>query len=155
MEVKSTYNDQWRLTADEGGYHIENPAADGTKRFYEVNSGPYGNPVITAEPDLAFPAPSTVEYVDSQKRKAEPEEKIAGIICKRAGEVIHRFSLSNPKRPEFTAEQEAAELVINDIRWHLRALFRKDKNRVINYDAWYGEDKPDAVRIVELEDLDF
>ena len=155
MAVKAVYNDQWWLTVNDQGYHIENPAVDGTKQFYEVNSGRYGNPVITAEPDLAFPAPSTVGYVDSKGNEANPEEKIAGIICKRVGEVIHRFSLSNPKRPEFTAEQEGAELVMNEVRWHLRALFRKDKNRVINYDAWYGQEKPDAVRIVELEDLDF
>ncbi len=155
MEVEITYNDQWKLTADGKGYNIQNPAKDGIKRFYEVNSGPYGNPVITAEPDLAFPAPSTVSYIDSQGEEAQPEEKIAGIICKKAGKVIHRFSLSNLKRPEFTTEQEGAELVINDVRWHLRALFRKDKNRIINYDAWYGEEQPDSVQIVELEDLDF
>lgn len=155
MEVKNTYNNQWHLTANDDGYHIDNPAPDGTKRFYEVNSGPYGNPVITAEPDLAFPAPSTVSYVDSKGTEAEPEEKIAGVICKRAGEIVQRFSLSNPKKPEFTAEREGAELVIDEVRWHLRALFRKDKNRVINYDAWYGEEKPDAVKIVELEDLNF
>lgn len=155
MKVEATYNDQWNLTADDQSYHIENPAEDGTRRFYEVNSGSYGNPVIIAEPDLAFPAPSTVDYVDSQGNEAQPEEKIAGIICKRAAEVIHRFSLSNPKKPEFTPEQEGAELVIDDVRWHLRALFRKDKNRIVNYDAWYGEEKPDAVQLVELEDLDF
>lgn len=155
MEVKATYNDQWHLAADEKGYHIVNPSDDGTKRFYEVKSGPYGNPIITAEPDLAFLAPLTVDYVDSQGKDAMPDERIAGIICKSAGKVIHRFSLSNPKRPEFTAEQEGAELLIDGVRWHLRALFRKDRNRIINHDAWYGETRPDAVRMVELEDLDF
>jgi hypothetical protein len=52
-------------------------------------------------------------------------------------------------------DNEGAELVIDDVRWHLRALFRKDKNRIVNYDAWYGEEQPEAVQIVELEDLDF
>ena len=155
MKFEATYNDQWNLTSDEKGYHIANPDKEGKKRFYDLNSGPYGNPVITAEPDLAFPAPATVNYINSKGVEAKPEEKIAGIICKRAGEVIHRFSLSNPKRPEFMPEQEGAELLIEDVRWHLRALFRKDKNRIINYDAWYGEEKPDAVKLVELEDLDF
>ena len=155
MKVEARYNDQWELTADDEGYQIENPDEAGVRRFYRVDSGPYGNPVITAEPDLAFEAPSTVDYLDMHGNKAAPEERIAGIICKRAGEVIHRFSLSNNKKPDFAAENEGAVLVIGDVRWHLRALFRKDKNRIINYDAWYGEEEPDAVKIVELEDLNF
>ncbi|PIQ79447.1 hypothetical protein COV81_02055 [Candidatus Peregrinibacteria bacterium CG11_big_fil_rev_8_21_14_0_20_41_10] len=155
MEVTATYNNQWHLTANDSGYNIANPGPDGTKRFYKVNSGPYGNPVITAEPDLAFQAPSTVKYIDSKGNETTPEEKIAGIICKQAGEVMHRFSLSSPKKPKYTVEQEGAELIIDGVRWHLRALFQKDKNRIINYDAWYGPDKPKAVKIVELADLDF
>lgn len=155
MDFNSKYGGQWELYADGEGYRITNPDEDGIRRFYEVESGPYGNPVIIAEPDLAFPAPSTVDYVDSEGSEATPEENIAGIICKVKGAVVHRFSLSNPKRPEFSLEKEGAELVIDGVRYHLRALFRKDKNRIIGYDAWYGDEKPPAVKLVELEDLDF
>lgn len=146
---------QWSLSSDNEGYNISNIGDDGTKRFYEVVAGPYGNPVIIAEPDLAFPVPSTVDYVDSQGSKSNPTEKIAGIICKRAGEVVHRFSLSSPGKPDFVFEKEGAELVIDGVRSYLRALFRKDGNRFVNYDAFYGEEKPDSVRIVELQDLVF
>ncbi|MBD3156207.1 hypothetical protein GF369_00080 [Candidatus Peregrinibacteria bacterium] len=155
MEFSKKYNDQWLLKADEEGYTIENPAEDGTRNFYAVTSGPYGNPVITAEPDLALEAPTTVTYENNNGEAAQPEEKIAGIICKKAGEVIHRFSLSSPKRPEFKIVDEGAELIIDGVRWKLRALFRKDKNRIINYDAYYGEEAPENVKLVELEDLDF
>lgn len=155
MNYSKKYNDQWLLKADEQGYTIENPDEDGTRKFYALQSGPYGNPVITAEPDLALETPTTVSYENSNGEPAHPEEKIAGIICKKAGEVIHRFSLSSPNRPEFEIIDEGAELIIEGVRWKLRALFRKDKNRIINYDAYYGEEAPDKVTLVELEDLNF
>ena len=154
MKVEADYG-EWRIKADEENYSITNPGEDGKDRFYMVDKGPYGNPVITAEPDLAFKAPQGVDYVDAKGDKTEPVEKIAGIICKKLGEVVHRFSLSSPNAPEYTLEEGGAELIIDGVRWHLRALFRKDKNRIINYDAWYGTVKPDSVLIVELEDLDF
>ena len=128
---------------------------NGTRKFYDLKSGPYGNPVITAEPDLALDTPTTVEYENNNGEAAQPEEKIAGIICKKAGEVMHRFSLSSPKRPKFETIDEGAELIIEGVRWKLRALFRKDKNRIINYDAYYGKEAPDKVKLIELEDLDF
>ncbi len=155
MKVENTYNDQWKLEADDGGYHITNPGEDGQQKFYRVDSGVYGNPIITAEPDLAFDPPATAEYVDDKGNSAETEEKIAGIICKKDGEVVHRFSLSSPHRPEFSLENGGAEILIDGTRWHLRALLRKDKNRIINYDAFYGDKRPDAVKLVELEDLNF
>jgi hypothetical protein len=128
---------------------------NGTRKFYDLKSGPYGNPVITAEPDLTLDSPTTVECENNNGEAAQTEEKIAGIICKKAGEVMHRFSLSSPKRPEFETIDEGAELIIEGVRWKLRALFRKDKNRIINHDAYYGEEAPDKVKLIELEDLDF
>lgn len=147
--------DQWTLRADDESYSAFNLGADGKKRFYEMQMGPYGNPIIIAEPDLAFPAPTTVEYVDKHGLAADPVEKIAGVVCKRAGEVIHRFSLSNPNPKEVGFENEGAEVIIEGVRWYLRWLFSKDKKRIINYDAFYAPEKPDSVQIIELEDLDF
>jgi len=146
---------QWVLKADEAGFTYSNPAEDGTKRFFEYVSGTDNKPFTIAEPDLALNVPSVVEYVDSKGNVVTPNERIAGIICKKDGQVVHRFSLSNPNKPDFISENENSELVIDGVRWHLGALFMKDKNRIINYDAFYGDKKPDQVKIVELQDLEF
>jgi hypothetical protein len=154
MEFSRKYG-QWTLTAGDDDYSIVNLDADGGKKFYECRNGAYGNPVIEAEPDLAIFAPASVEYRNSKGGIVTPSEKIAGIICKIGDEIRERFSFSNPKKPDLAFENEGAELVIDGVRWHLRALFSKDKNRIIGYDAFYGDQKPDFVKVVELADLNF
>ena len=54
----------WAVDVDleqEGApYNISNKNTEGVKQFYEVVPGKYGNPIIIAEPDLAFEAPESV-----------------------------------------------------------------------------------------------
>lgn len=146
---------EWTLEADDKGYHIYSEGEDGVKRFSEVTPGPYNNPIMTAEPGKALPVPDSVKYEDVNGAKIKPTEKIAGIICKKAGEVMHRFSLSSPDRPPIAFGRDTSELLVGREIWHLRVLFRKDANRTINYDAFYGEEEPEKVKIIELEDLNF
>jgi hypothetical protein len=139
----------------DNSYGAYNEGPVGEHRFYELQTGKYQNPIIVAEPERAFSAPNDLDYVDAHDDPTYPIERIAGIICKRTGEVIHRFSLSSPAAAEMIIEEDGAELVIEGVRWHLRGLFRKDANRIIGYDAFYGEEKPGEVVIKELADVDF
>lgn len=146
---------QWTTHLDVNGdgktlssYEIFQKDADGKKKFYEVTPGPYGNPIITAEPDRAFDAPKGVHYIDVKGQKTEPNQKIAGIICEDGP----RFSLSSPNAPNFKLDDDGT-LHVDDQKWHLVTLFLKDKNRIINYDAYFSKEKPQAVCIRELGDL--
>jgi len=147
---------QWTLEATNDQYSITNKGSDGKKQFYEVTPGPYGNPIITVEPDLAFPVPSNLTYKDAEGKEVKPTEKIGGLIFKdENGKVIHRFSLSSKDKPKYESVEgsENAEIKIGDKIWYLNQLFSKDKNRIIGYDAYYSEKKPDSVRIIELQDI--
>ena len=148
----------WAVDVDleqEGApYNISNKNAEGVKQFYEVVPGKYGNPIIIAEPDLAFEAPESVDYIDAEGEKIPtPTERIAGIICKQAEKVMERFSLSSPNKPDYELEEGGASLIIAGLRWHLHTLFSKDKNRIIGFDGYYRPEKPKSVKVLELEDL--
>jgi hypothetical protein len=152
MSETTKQYDQWKVTLGEDDYHAENIGPDGTRQFYAMQKGPYGNPIIIAEPDRAFPAPKDVNYVDANGDPTEPEENIAGIVC--AGGP--RFSLSSAQAPEFEQDPDGTLRIkdgIEETRWHLSTLFRKDANRIIGYDGFYSKDKPENVRILELGDL--
>ena len=122
----------------------------GKKRFYEIISGQYGQPLIVAEPDLAFIPPVFLNYVDSAGDKTKPTEKIAGIICSDG----KRFSLSGAKMKGIKIEsQEDGSIKIDNEVWWIKTLFSKDKNRIINYDAFLVKEKPEKVKVLELADL--
>ena len=151
----------WRVDVDledeENGYpySINNTNEDGAQQYYKVVPGPHGNPIIVAEPDLAFDVPASLDYVEATGETIPtPIERIAGIICKQVGKVVERFSLSSPNKPAYELEEGGASLIIEGLRWHLHTLFSKDKNRIIGFDAFYTTTKPDEVRVMELEDLD-
>ncbi|HBB02653.1 MAG: hypothetical protein US89_C0005G0066 [Candidatus Peregrinibacteria bacterium GW2011_GWF2_38_29] len=155
-DFEKTYG-QWRLEADDVGYTITNPGADGKRDFYQLVKGPYGNPVIIAEPDRAFDAPNA-KYVDMQGNPTVPKEKIAGIICKTPdGKIVHRFSLSSAKAPRFELVNGGEQIKIAEELWYLRGIFRKDANRIIGYDAFYGTEPQESgvVPIMELQDINF
>jgi len=145
---------QWTLVANEADekYNICNLGSNGEKQFYEIVPGKYGEPIIVAEPDLAFDTPPNLRYVNAKGEKVQPDQKIAGIICDDG----QRFSLSNAKSKgiEIKVNYDGSIQVGND-RFFLVTLFLKDKNRVRNYDAYCtrGQVIPAQVRIVELGDL--
>jgi len=145
---------QWTLNVEDEKYELFNPGSNGVQQFYAVTPGAYGQPIITAEPSLAFAVPEALIYVNFKNEPVVPTEKIAGIICQEAdGTAVHRFSLSSPKAPKFQIVSYG--IIIDDVSWHLHTLFSKDKNRVVNYDAFYSRKAPEAVKLIELADLNF
>jgi hypothetical protein len=147
----STYK-QWTLTTDSEEYRIENlDPSGGPRRFYMIKMGAFGQPVIVAEPDRAFEAPTNLVYVDAKGNAATPSERIAGVICQDGP----RLSLSNAAKQsiEVHPNEDGSVTVGSDV-WWIATLFQKDKNRIIGYDAYLRRDRPETVRILELGDLD-
>ncbi len=141
---------QWDLLTDDEKYNLCNLGPDGKKQFYEVIMGQYGQPLIVAEPDRAFPCPATLEYVNAKGEQAVPNEKIAGIICSDG----KRFSLTNAANKGIRIEpKEDGSIQVDNEVWWIKTLFQKDKNRVINYDAYLVPTKPEQVKVIELADL--
>jgi hypothetical protein len=141
---------QWTLTAGEYSYELVNSAADGTRQFYMVKPGPYGQPIIVAEPDLAFDAPASLSYVNGKGEPVKPVEQIAGIVCQDGP----RLSLSNAKNKGISVStREDGSMQVGGEVWHIATLLCKDKNRIIGYDAFLVKTKPPTVRILELGDV--
>lgn len=145
---------QWALEAAnemKETYTIVNPGSDGERRFYMVTAGKFGQPIIVAEPDLSFAAPTCFKYVNAKGEATQPTEKIAGIICRDG----IRTSLSGAKMKGVAISINAdGSVQVGEEVWHLATLFQKDKNRIINYDAYLVREPRKVVRILELGDLD-
>lgn len=148
---------QWIIKGDDDpnsehfGYSISNRGPDGKRRFYEVVPGKYGQPIIVAEPDLAFEVPENLVYVNATDGKSiKPEEKIAGIICQNGP----RLSLSNAKRQGIVVKtNDDGSVQVGEEKWWLFVLLQKDKNRIRNYDAFCVKEKPMFVIVAELGDM--
>jgi hypothetical protein len=141
---------QWLLNAGEESYTISNLGPNSERRYYQVVMGKYGEPCFVAEPDLAFPCSEVLIYVNAKDETSVPDEKIAGIVCSDG----QRFSLTNAKNKGILiVAQDDGSIKINDQTWWVKTLFRKDKNRIINYDAYLSKTKPEKVRIIEMADL--
>ena len=146
---------QWTLKVyPDNTYEIVNPGKDGELQFYKVVPGQYGQPLIVQEPTFGLPVPTHLKFVAADNQAVVPATgwTISGVICKDKGDVVHRFSLSNPKSPQ-CIPRAGGEIEVAGEKWYLQVLFVKDRNRTVNYDGFYGRKKPLAVRIVELADL--
>lgn len=140
---------QWTVEIDlkEESYRIHNNGGD----FYQAEMGAYGQPLIFADPKRAFDAPDSLSYVDASGNQAEPKEKIAGIVCKDGP----RFSLTSAENKGIVIEHnDDGSISIDGEQWFLETLFRKDANRIIGYDGYYSKEQSQAVKIIELGDLD-
>jgi len=154
-EFTHTYG-QWELRANDNSYSISNKGENREDRFYKIVPGDkYNEPLIEVEPSNALPIPSTITIKDINGNQLELDQKIGGIICEGDSPQTpkYRFSLSNPNNPEFTVNEDGS-LTVNDETFYLTTIFQKDKNRFINYDAYFGKTKPPYVIYKELEDLD-
>ncbi len=141
---------QWTFDFWGDNYLIANFGPDGVKRYFQIEKGPYG-PVIRAEPDLAFDAPDNLQYVNAKGEPSVPEEKIAGIMCDEG----LRASLTNAKSKGIEIKlNDDGSLSIGGEIWWIYKLLRKDKGRIIGYDAKFQRVKPVNVVIKELEDFD-
>ena len=142
---------QWSLMTDEEKYKLFNLGKDGRRDFYEIVMGSYGQPIIVAEPDRAFKCPEVLNYVNAKGETTVPAEKIADIICSDG----KRFSLTNAEKQgvKIKVQEDDGSIKINDEIWWITTLFQKDRNRIVNYDAYLSPVKPEKVRILELADL--
>lgn len=163
-ELVAQFN-QWKILIETDKYELSNPNDSGEiRRFYSMANGTYGEPLITAEPDLAFALPPEVSFINAQGKEVEkPPMRISGIICQTKvkkedsdeEEIVtaHRFSLSGKGDRQIEPTEDG--LLINGERWYLKTLFSKDGNRIKNYDAYYVKEKPAKVQLFELQDINF
>jgi hypothetical protein len=147
---------QWTMVVDKADekYNICNVGSDGKKQFYEIIVGEYGQPIIVAEPGYAFDAPANLRYVDAKGKMVRPAQQIAGIICKDGP----RFSLTNAKKQGVEIKtNDDGSIQVGNQAWWIKTLLVKDKNRIINYDAFCvprdAWPTPLGVQILELGDL--
>jgi hypothetical protein len=146
---------QWQVQTNENGdYRIINPAEDGTRQYYQAESGQYGEPLLHPEPDLAVPCPTACLYKDAHGGEVSPEQNISGLIVKSEdGTVLHRVSLTNAVNKGLAWELDnTGTLTFDGTQYHLQALVVKDAKRIKNYDAYFGTGEVGAVEVLELED---
>ena len=145
---------QWTVDVNDttGEYRICNLGPNGEKQYYEVVAGKYGEPIIVAEPDLAFYTPTNLLYVKAKgEGMSAPDQKIAGIICQDGP----RFSLTNAKSKGVVIKtNDDGSVQVGEEKWWLTTLFLKDKNRFRGYDAYCVRQQPENVRVLELGDID-
>jgi hypothetical protein len=150
---------QWTYQIHEDYVIAFNEQEDGSHAFYELRTGPYGNPVFLDEPHCRIQVSDNVDYVNIEHEPVQMDEPafIAGIICKNDdNKVVARFSLSNPDTEnwKFQGESILLESPTGEF-WHLDSLIQKDKNRFIGngYVGVYTPTKPNYIRVMELEDI--
>jgi len=144
----------WKLEIDEvrGKWSISNPGPNDEKQLYEVVPGAQGEPIINAEPDLAFDAPANLRYINVRREEIKPDQKISGIVCHNGP----RGSLTNLKKLGHTVERnQDGSLQIGGEKWWIITLFLKDKDCFRGYDAFCAREPLDeVVSILEFCDLD-
>jgi len=153
--------EQWQIQVSGGqgnnSYQIVNVGPGGTLQFYRAFSGKYGEPLLEPEPDLAVPPPSGCTYINGAGEEITPDQKISGLICRGAdGKVSLRVSLTNAKNKGIKwSLEDDGRVIIDGQVFFLYALVVKDKNRIRNYDAFFGPTPPEdqIVKVLELEDL--
>lgn len=137
-------------------YAIVNLSEDGRRRFYQVVSGQFGEPIMHPEPDRALALPSDVAYVHASSGEAlTPKGKISGILLKNAaGEIVGRYSLTNAAEQGIGIKlYDDGSLTVDGEKYYLRSLLTKDKNRILNFDGFFSEEPQAQVKVWELADL--
>jgi hypothetical protein len=128
---------------------LRNPTDDGEgRKFFEITTvgDPYGAPRVVQEPSLGIPARDAGIDVDGN---------LVGFVVVRDGEIVERASLSNLvyMKESTVRVSEDGELFINDeSKGYIQLIFNPDKNRLIGLVAFIGADKPDQVKVLEMEE---
>ncbi|MCC7432318.1 hypothetical protein IT412_02210 [Candidatus Peregrinibacteria bacterium] len=167
FKVEVVYG-QWTYSVTNDGISGENVAPDGTKQFYSLKLGPYGQPLFTQEPDLGIPVPATVAAVNGKGQPVSIEGmRIVGLVVYAPdGSVLARCSLSgwykkSLKHGEafqvnadgsvtFTKTGDAA---LDGKTFQMVGLCAPDKNRMEGHVAFLKLTKSSPTRIFELEDF--
>lgn len=157
MITRHTKHLQWTVKVNEGtgAYRICNFGSNGEKQFCEVVPGKYGEPIIVAEPDLAFPPPTNLRYVNADGDNVKPDQLIASIILAGDHEGGPRILLTNAKLMGVVIKvnEEDGSLHVGGEKWWIVTLFLKDENHFRGYDAFCAREQPEKVRVLELCDL--
>ncbi|WP_436023657.1 hypothetical protein [Trinickia sp. LjRoot230] len=135
-------------------FRVVNLDETGRRRFYEVQSGKFGEPIVVPEPEKALPVPANVKYVHGRTGDAVTlPEKIAGIILRNEkGFTVGRFSLTNAERQGTQLSLDnSGRLEVDGKTFFLQSILMPDANRVRNYDAYFGPTRPESgnVRVWE------
>lgn len=151
---------QWQVQVTDDpskdDYRIVNLATDGTRQYYQALCGKYGEPLLEPEPDLAVAVPKNCVYQNKEGDQLFPDQRISGLICRNAiGEVSLRVSLTNARNKNISwSLNDEGVLTVDGESYYLYALVQKDKNRILNYDAFFGAAPVNgSVEVLELEDL--
>ncbi|MGL5830986.1 MAG: hypothetical protein ACRCZE_02435 [Candidatus Altimarinota bacterium] len=132
------------------------------RRFYQMQSGQYGEPLMRPEPTYGLDLPNNLVF--RRKKKGldwdngevfYPLEKLTGVLCNEVEPPL-RASLTrlvDEKKP-YGFNPDGSFQVDGKIM-HLRTIFNKDKKRFVgSVDGFFSLTKPDYVRYVELEELE-
>lgn len=121
---------------------------------YSTENNPHGAGRIIQEPSLK---------VSCRRAGVNIEGCIVGaIVLDAEGKVTQRFSWSKlvfVEKRRFNISSDGSLLVKTGQEenpfhiGYLRALFLPDKNRLDGYVGVFGPDKPDTVKVLEMEDL--
>lgn len=134
------------------------------KRFYQMENGQYGEPLIRPEPSYGLDIPKNLVIRKKDQvlgwdagEVFHPVQNLTGVICKDAdGKVVARASLSKLNQQGATfGFQPDGSFLLNGENWWLKTLLDKDKNRIVGgLDGYFRKEKPAYVAYAELEDLD-
>lgn len=135
-------------------FRIVNLDEAGRRKFYEVESGQFGQPILVPEPEKALPVPANVAYVRGNSREPVTlPEKIAGIILRNErGATVGRFSLTNAERQGTQLSlDDDGRLVVDSQTFFLQSILMPDANRVRNYNAYFGPTRPASGNVLVWE----
>lgn len=141
-----------RIFGTEDGTDIRlfNPTDEGGEKFFAVTTrgNPYGAPMVVQEPTLGVPCRNCGVGVDGNI--------VGALVLNEDGEIVERFSWSNlvfMKDGEFEIDSDGLLTVNGDFEGYLVAVFLPDKNRMQGYIGVFGPNKPESIKILEMEDL--
>lgn len=121
----------------------------GVKFFeYTTCGNPYGAGMIRQEPTLGLPCRQCGVEADGQI--------VGAIVLDTSGKVAGRFSWSNlqyVRRLSFSIDHQGELRVNGASQGYLALLFLPDKNRMEGYVGVFVPVKPEAVKVVEMEEL--
>ncbi len=143
---------QWMVEVNEGtgAYNIYNYGSNGERQSHEVVPGKQGEPIIVAEPDLAFDPPVNLRYVNARGEEVRPNQKIASIICKDGP----RLSLTDAKLKGIKIKvNDDGSVQVGEDKWWISTLFLKDKNLFRNYDAVCYREPMGDIDILDIGDI--
>lgn len=145
----------WRImfTKTEDGFDVKIycPTEDRKGEMFftvDTSGNPYGAPKIIQEPTLG---------ISCKEAGVEIDGNIVGaLIVGESGKIEDRFSWSNlvfTKNLGIYISEKGKLIIETKSQGYLSLLFLPDKNRIEGYVGVFTPEKPEKVKVIELEDL--